>query len=536
MNPDLIIHNAKIYTVDPQLPWAEAVAVHNGRFLSVGSNQEILTLAGSETTVIDANGRLLLPGLIDSHVHFLDTAERNQQLSLFRQADFGEALRQVETAVAQKAPGEWLLGWGWDEIKWDTLPTAAHLDAIAPHTPIALARLDMHTYWVNQAALDAAGITAHTPDPADSKIERDENGRPTGILREWNALQLLLPHIPQPDGATRQAWLRQTIAAAHRFGLTGVHDQRLEKEGQQSFRLWQVLQRDGDLTLRIHMNVAADFLAEAATLGLQSGFGNDHLWIGHLKIFADGTMGSRTASMLTPFVGESDNRGLIVTPADELWQIATDAADAGFALSVHAIGDRAVREVLDVLIERETADAGKRLPMPHRIEHVQLIHPDDLARVDHSHIMGAVQPVHLQTDWQTADRVWGSRARYAYAFRSLLDRGMKLAFGSDAPVATMNPFVGMRTAVTRQDEGRQPAGGWHPAERLTLPEAIYGYTMGPALMSGKEAVQGSISPGKWADMVLLADDLFTMAAEDMGETAVDMTLVGGEIVYQKEKT
>jgi predicted amidohydrolase YtcJ len=532
MTPNLIIHNAKIYTVDPQQPWAEAIACHNGRILATGSNDDILPLAGPHTEPIDAHGRLLLPGLIDSHIHFLDTAVRNRQISLFGVDDFDEVLQLVETAVAQKAPGEWLLGWGWNEAAWRTYPLAAHLDAIAPHNPIALTRMDMHTLWVNQAALDIAAISAQTSNPPESVIERDENGRPNGILREWNALQLITPHIPQPTPADKAAWLRQTIAAAHRLGLTGVHDQRVEKEGAESFRLWQTLNRQGDLTLRVHMNVAADFLPELTALGLQSGFGDEHLWLGHVKTFADGTMGSRTASMLSGFAGEPNNVGVIVTPADELWRIATAAADAGFPLSVHAIGDRAVREVLDVLSEREAADAGRHLPMPHRIEHVQLIHPDDLARVGSPRIMGAVQPVHLLTDWQTADLVWGERAQTAYAFRSLLDRGMKLALGSDSPVAPMNPFLGIYAAITRQDEARQPAAGWYPEQRLTLAEAIYGYTMAPALLSGKEHLQGSLTPGKWADMVLLADDLFAMPVEDVKDTAVALTIVGGKIVYR----
>ena len=534
MTPDLIIHNAKIYTVDPQLPWAEAVACHNGRILSIGTNNKILPLAGSQTKRIDGNGRLLLPGLIDSHIHFLDTAVRNQQVSLFGIADFDEVIRLVETAVAHKAPGEWLLGWGWNESEWGTAPHAAHLNAIAPHNPVALTRMDMHTLWVNQAALDIANITAQTANPPECVIERDENGQPNGILREWNAIQLVTPHIPEPNLADKAAWLRQTIASANSLGLTGIHDQRIEKEGQQSFRLWQTLNQRGELNLRVHMNIAADFLPEVTALGLQSGFGDEHLWVGHIKTFADGSMGSRTASMLDSYHGEPGNLGVIVTPANELWRIATDAADAGFATSIHAIGDRAVREVLDVLIERESNDAGKQLPMPHRIEHVQLIHPDDLARVGSQRIMGAVQPVHILSDWKMADLVWGGRAQTAYAFRSLLDKGMALALGSDAPVAPMNPFLGMYAAITRQDETGQPANGWYPAERLTLAEAIYGYTMAPALLSGKEAVQGSISPGKWADMVLLADDLFEMPMEDVKETAVALTIVGGEIVYQRD--
>jgi predicted amidohydrolase YtcJ len=532
MHPNLIIHNAKVYTVDEQLPWAEAVAVHNGRFLAVGTNQEILNLASSETKLIDANGRLLLPGLIDSHIHFLDVAERNQQVSLFGMYDFDEVLRLVETAVSTKKAGEWIVGWGWNEAEWHTQPLAAHLDAIAPHNPVALTRMDMHTLWVNQAAMDAAGITAETPNPPESLIERDESGQPTGILREWNALQLVVPYIPKPSLTDKAAWLRKTIALANSLGLTGIHDQRVEKEGKESFRLWQALNRNGDLNLRVHMNIAADFLPEVTALGLQSGFGDENLWVGHIKTFDDGTMGSRTASMLSGFEGEPDNIGVIVTPADELWRIATDAADAGFATSVHAIGDRAVREVLDVLIEREASDTGKNLPMPHRIEHVQLIHPDDLARVGNNRIMGAVQPVHILSDWKTADLVWGNRAKTAYAFRSLLDNGMKLALGSDAPVAPMNPFLGVYAALSRQDETGQPANGWYPEERLTLAEVIYGYTMAPALLSGKEDVQGSISPGKWADMVLLADDLFEMPIEAVKETVVAMTIVGGEIVYK----
>ena len=331
MNPNLIIHNAKVYTVDEELPWAEAVACHNGRFLAVGSNEEVLKLAGGDTEIIDANGRLLLPGLIDSHIHFLDLAERNQQISLFGVDDFDEVLQLVKTAVARKAPGEWLLGWGWNEAEWHTQPLAKHLDAIAPNNPVALTRMDMHTLWINHAAMTASGITADTPNPPESLIERDENGQPTGILREWNALQLVVPQIPKPNMDDKAKWLRETIALAHSLGLTGIHDQRVEKEGRESFRLWQTLSRDDDLTLRVHMNIAADFLPEVTALGLQSGFGDEHLWVGHIKTFNDGTMGSRTASMLASFEGEPDNLGVIVTPADELWRIATEAAEAGFS-------------------------------------------------------------------------------------------------------------------------------------------------------------------------------------------------------------
>ncbi|MCB9442868.1 MAG: amidohydrolase family protein, partial [Ardenticatenaceae bacterium] len=241
MYVDLIIHNAKIYTVDPDLPWAEAVAMGNGRILAVGRNDEILPLAGPETELLDGNGRLVLPGFTDSHVHFLQVAIRNHQISLFGMADFDEVREKVATAVAQAKPGEWVQGWGWDENLWSRLPNHADLDDIAPNTPVALARMDMHTWWVNSAALKLAGITAETPDPPESKFERDADGNPTGILREWNAIEQVDLHIPETDEATLAVWLEEAMALAHSLGLTGLHDQRVENEGDLSFRLFQAL-------------------------------------------------------------------------------------------------------------------------------------------------------------------------------------------------------------------------------------------------------------------------------------------------------
>lgn len=547
MHADLIIHNAKIYTVDPDLPWAEAVAMGNGRIMAVGHNDKILPLAGSQTDLLDGNGRLVLPGLTDSHVHFLQVAVRNHQISLFGMADFAALREKVGTAVSQAQPGQWVQGWGWDENLWQHPPTRADLDDIAPNTPIALARMDMHTWWVNSAALKLADITAETPDPPESKIERDQDGQPTGILREWNAIELVKRHIPEPDEATMAGWLEEAIVLAHSLGLTGLHDQRVENEGDLSFRLFQGLNRANKLNLRLHMNIAAERLPEAAALGLQPGFGDDRLWIGHVKSFADGTMGSRTAYMLAPFSDDPNNTGISVTSPDEIWSMAVAANQAGFPISIHAIGDRAVREVLDVCEElqgRKGAEGQGRfspplprspapLPMPHRIEHVQLLHPDDVGRLAQLGVVAAVQPVHLQTDWPTADRVWSKRARLTYAFRSLLDAGTVLAFGSDAPVAPLNPMLGVFTAVTRQDNQHQPTNGWYPQECISLGETIYAYTMGPAILSGKQAQQGSVTPGKWADLIVLEQDLFTVAPAKIAETRIDTTIFAGKIVYQR---
>lgn len=539
---ELILYNGRIYTVDPAIPWAEAVACAAGRIIAVGSNEEILNLAGRATQRIDAGGRLVLPGLTDAHVHFLQYAIRRQEVSLFGVRDFDEVRRRVRQAVEKAAPGQWVQGWGWDENLWDISPAAVHLDDIAPQTPVVLARMDMHTWWVNSAAMWQAGITRETPNPPESRLDRDADGNPTGLLREWNAIRLVEPHLPKPDSTTLQGWLKEAIAEAHHLGLTGIHDQRVQHEGRQTFRLFQALRRQDELNLRVHMNIAAEHLAEAATLGLQPGFGDDRLWIGHLKAFADGTMGSRTARMIEPFEGEPDNYGLAVTPAEALWELAEQARRAGFPLSVHAIGDLAVREVVDVLGELPAMEQGSRgaggqgkffpAALPHRIEHVQVIHPDDLPRLSQFGIVASVQPVHLLTDWPTADKVWGKRARYAYAFRSLLDRGTRLALGSDAPVAPLNPMLGIYAAVTRQDERGLPAAGWYPEERLTVAEAIHGYTMGPAYLAGKQAVQGSITPGKWADMVVLAQNLFEISPEEIAETTTNITVFDGQVVYQ----
>jgi len=549
---DLVLYNARLYTVDPAQPWAEAVACAHGRIVAVGSNEEILNLADRATRRIDAGGRLVLPGLTDAHVHFLQYAIRRQEVSLFGVRDFEEVRRRVRQAVEKAEPGQWVQGWGWDENLWDTQPTAALLDDIAPRTPVLLARMDMHTWWVNSAVLKLAGITRETPDLPESRIERDPSGQPIGLLREWNAIRLVEPHLPKPSSAMLQSWLKEAIAECHRLGLTGIHDQRVQREGRQTFRLFQALRRQGELNLRVHMNIAAEHLAEAATLGLQPGFGDERLWIGHLKAFADGTLGSRTAWMLEPFEAEPNNYGLVVTPTETLNELAVQAGKAGFPLSVHAIGDRAVREVLDVLselpsFEQRSRGAGAQgednfspappllrppAALPHRIEHVQVIHPDDLPRLSQAGIVASVQPVHLLTDWSVANKNWGRRARYTYAFRSLLNHGTRLAMGSDAPVAPLNPMLGIYAAVTRQDERGEPTGGWYPEERLTVAEAIEGYTMGPAHLSGKQAVQGSITPGKWADLVMLSQDLFEVSPGEIPETKVEMTVFEGQVVYQ----
>jgi hypothetical protein len=322
---------------------------------------------------------------------------------------------------------------------------------------------------------------------------------------------------------------------AHRLGLTGIHDQRVQAEGQQSFRLYQELIRQGEFDLRMHMNIAADHLPDAARLGLQAGFGDERLWLGHVKAFADGSMGSRTATMLEPFEGEPDNTGVEVTPPDEIEQLARQAEQAGWRLAVHAIGDRGVRQVLDIFGRLRDEPARRPgSPMAHRIEHVQTIHPDDMPRLGRYGVLASVQPVHLMTDWPTAERVWGRRSRNTYAFRSLLNHAAQLVMGSDAPVAPLNPILGIYAAVTRQDEHGEPKGGWYPEERLSVAEAIYGFTMAPASAAGRQHLQGSITPGKWADLVVLSHNLFEIPAAEIKEVQACLTVFDGRVVHQQE--
>ncbi len=535
MKADLILHNARVYTVDPARPWAEAVACAGGRIVAVGQDDDVLDLSSPRTEIIDAGGRLVLPGLIDGHVHLLwfATLRRGHEVNLYGVDSIKELRRRVRHAVESADPGHWVYGRGWDERLWDVQPARAHLDDVAPHTPVVLRRMDLHTSWANGAALARAGVTRETPDPPGSCLGRDADGELTGILHEFGATDLVEQHIPQPDAATLQAWLRDAIAEAHRLGLTGALDMRLANEGRESFRLLQALNRRGELDLRVHMAIAAESLTEAAALGLEPGFGDERLWTGHVKVFADGSMGGGTAHMLEPYDDAPDNAGIAVTPPDELCELARQADEAGFSLAVHAIGDRAVRDTIDAMAKfpREAETTHK---LPHLIEHVQVIHPDDLPRLARHGIVASMQPVHVLSDWRTADRVWGRRARYAYAFRSLLDRGTHMSFGSDAPYEALNPMEGIYAAVARRDRSGEPESGWYPEERISVAEAVHGFTMGPAYASGRHGVQGSIALGKWADMIVLSRDVFQMPPDEIAQTEALLTIFDGRAVYRKE--
>jgi predicted amidohydrolase YtcJ len=533
--PDLILYKGKLHTQDPEIPEASAVAMQDGKILAVGNDTDIQTLATSDTRQVNLEGRRVLPGLTDSHIHFYEWALLLQGLALEDASSLDEVLSRVKEAATQTEPNTWIVGQGWNQDRWPAprLPSRIDLDKVAPDHPTILWRTDLHLAWVNSAALKAAGITAATPNPDMGVIDWDESGQPTGILREL-AINLVRDVMPPHTDAQTDDAMRRAMSKVHQLGLTGVHDFRIMggEDGPPALRAWQRLRRADELDLRAWVLIPGELLDEAITLGLQTGFGDDFLRIGPAKFFSDGATGPRTAWMLEPF--EDAGTGLPLTPMSQMAEAIAKAHKAGISTAIHAIGDRAVHELLDVYTEvTGTQEVGKKPRIPHRIEHVQHSHPDDLKRLGPLGLTASVQPLHLTDDMQMTDKACGSRARWAYAFRDLLDAGTVLALGSDCPVASPNPFWGIHAAVTRQVRDGKPEGGWYPSQKLTVAEAVWGYTMGAAIATGQEASQGSLTPGKLADMIVLDQDIFEIPPEQIHATKVVMTVFNGRVVFQQ---
>jgi len=531
--PDLILFNGQISTQDPALPQATALAIQHNRIWAVGTDADILALARPHTQTIRLNGRRVLPGLTDAHFHFYDWAMLRQQVILTETTSLAKVQQKVEQAVAEAKPGQWILGQGWNQDRWAVpqLPNRSNLDTVAPDNPVLLYRTDLHLVWANSKALELAGITAATPDPEMGIIERDEQGHPTGILREL-AINLARQAVPEPTPVDIDQAVTEAIAAAHQLGLTGIHDMRIMggEDGLPAFTVWQRLRAANRLKLRMWMMLPGEKLDEILALGLRTGLGDEYLRIGGIKLFADGALGPRTAWMLEPFADAGT--GLPLMPMGRIADIVTRAHQGGLSAVIHAIGDRAIRELLDVFAEMLPQQTGSPPLAPHRIEHVQHSHPDDLKRLGNLGLAASVQPIHATDDMAVIDRVCGERGQWAYAFRDVLNAGAPLALGSDCPVASPNPFWGIHAAVTRQRPDGTPSGGWHPAQRLSVAEAVWGYTVGAAQASGQTASQGSLTPGKLADVIVLDRDIFAIPAADIRDTRVQLTIFDGEIVYR----
>lgn len=527
---DLILHNASIYTMDPRAPVVDALAILGDRIVAAGSNNELGGALAPRGRALDLGGQTVIPGMIDAHIHFVGYGHRLSQVNLHEVPSLKEALRRIAGRIQQAAPGEWILGGGWNCNLWGNgaFPDRHDLDPISPENPVALSSKDGHSLWANTAALELSGVTSETPDPPGGHIRREPSGEPTGILQE-NANGLVRDAIPPLSLEEAIVACERGIANAHRVGLTGIHD----CEGQGALAAFQELRRRSRLTLRVLMHIPSGDIDSAIALGIRDGLGDAWLRICGIKAFTDGALGSRSAWMLDPYEDDPSNRGIPTTTPSELRALVARANQAGLSVAVHAIGDAANREVLDA-IEASRGSAPSHLR--NRIEHVQLLHPDDLPRLAQLDVVASMQPIHATSDIDIADQHWGPRAATSYAWRGLLDTGARLAFGSDAPVEDPSPLLGIHAAVTRRrPDGYPGPKGWYPEQRLTVGEAVYAYTMGAAYASGEEALKGSLSPGKLADLVILDQDIFRIEPADILHTRVLGTMVGGEFVYNGEE-
>jgi len=526
MSKGLILQNGRIYTMNPEQPLAEAVVLRGTRIAHVGTTAEMKIWVGhGGWEVVDLAGRTVLPGLTDAHIHLSGYARVRVRVNLSGVRTLEEALARVAEWAKRTPPGQWIEGHGWNHYLWGGVwPTRQHLDAVAPEHPVALQRVDGHSVWCNSLALQLAGVDGETHSPLGGEIVKDEEGRPTGILKE-TAGSLVLERIGRPSPEERLRLLDEAFKEAHSLGITGVH----VPEEAEAFGDYQTLYARRALRLRVLAHLPQNRLDEAISLGIRSGFGDERLRIGALKIFADGSLGSKTASLLQDYEDEPGFRGLPTLPVRELDNLVMKAAEAGISVAVHAIGDRAVRLVLDT-IARAERKVG-RPNFPHRIEHAQLLHPQDLPRFQELGVVASMQPIHAPSDMPVARRLWGERCRYAYAWRSVLDHGAVLAFGSDAPVEPMDPWAGIHAAVTRQRPDGTPPGGWYPEQRISVEEAVRAYTWGAAFAAGETHLKGSIEEGKVSDVIVLDRDIFEVPPEEIRDTKVEMTVLGGEIVY-----
>ena len=522
-----ILHNARIYTLDESRPIASAIAIEHERVVAVGELDE-LTFEFDQVEKQDMGGRIILPGFTDAHLHLQNYALFQQKIDCETNT-LDECLSRVQERVHSSQPDEWILGHGWNQNNWGAWPSTADLDKIVPDNPVFLTAKSLHAAWVNSAALKLAGITPDLLNPANGELQRDNQGNLTGILLE-SAMEIVSRVIPEPAVEAVAEAIEQTQPILWRMGIIGVHD----FDRRDCFIALQQLHAQGKLKLRVTKSIPIEGLPHAIELGLRTGFGDDWLRIGSVKAFMDGALGPRTAAMFQPYANELENCGILNMDAEELFESGRRAVEAGLSLAVHAIGDRANHEVLDAYeqLRRLERDLNQP-PLRHRIEHVQILHPDDAKRLGELGIIASMQPIHATSDMLMADQYWGERAALSYAWNTQLQNGAQLALGSDAPVESPNPFWGLYATVTRQrGDGSPNSEGWYPEQRLSIQQAIEGYTLGPAYAAGIEDRSGKLVPGYLADLIVLEQDPFVIPPSDLLELTSSGTMVGGEWVWQ----
>jgi predicted amidohydrolase YtcJ len=529
----LIVHNARVYTVNAAQPTAEAVAIRGDRIVLVGSNDDAVALRGDATRVIDAGGAALVPGLQDAHGHFTGLGASLQVLRLRGTTSYEQIVDMVRARAATARPGEWIQGRSWDQNDWPVKdwPTHDALSAAAPNNPVYLTRVDGHAALVNKAAMDAAGITRATADPPGGRLIRDADGTPTGVLVD-SADDLVANKIPPVSGEQLEEQIRLADAETRRLGLTMVHDagadptivsayRRLIDAGQLKTRLYVMLR--GPLSM----------LEPELAKGPVVNYGGSRLSVRTIKIGADGALGSRGAALLEPYSDEPGTSGFLTMPEPEIYAQTLAASRAGFQTAIHAIGDRGNRVALDVFerVQREVPGA-RDLRM--RIEHAQILDAADIPRFARLNIIASMQATHATSDmpWVPA-RIGPARAdEGAYVWQRLMKTGVVLANGSDFPVEEPNPMLGLYAAITRQDPAGHPPGGWMPDERLSRDEMLKSFTWNAAYAAHAEKDLGSIEVGKLADLVILSRDVMTVEPKAILTAEARVTIIGGEVVHE----
>ncbi len=523
MNNRLFI-NGKIYTGEARYPECEAVAVTGDRIVSLGRSKDLRN-EFQRFEIVDLSGKRVLPAFTDSHTHFISYCLKQDQIDLNGIASLDECLSIIKNKIAQTPEGRWIKGSGWNQNLWSPAeyPTRKALDELTSRHPICLEARDAHTSWVNSLALQLAGIDATVTFDSTGQIVKDAQGNPTGIIKE-EARRLVWDVMGEETVEERSQALMKGMKLAHANGLCAVHCMETIKD----FETYQLMHERGELKVRVNFYLPIRHLDHVRTIGLKSGFGNEWIRFGGMKIFLDGTLGSQTAHMLAPFDNSlPGNCGTEIIDQETVNEYVLTAAQQDIACAIHAIGDLANRKALNAFENQKTQRPDKNLKQ--RIEHCQLIHPDDLSRFAKLGVIASMQAIHIPEDIDAANRYWGSRARWAYPFRSLYDSGAVVALGSDMPIETCNVFEGIYAALRRTKRGDDKP--WYPEESLTLKEIISAYTMGPAVASGEESIKGSIAQGKLADMMILSDDIFECSSSAVSTIKVKTMIIGGKVVF-----
>jgi predicted amidohydrolase YtcJ len=529
---DLVVRNAKVWTGDPARPLAEGIAILGDRIVAAGSAAEIEAWRSPRTQVINARGKLVIPGFNDAHVHFMEGGRQLDNVDLRDATTPAEFARRIGER-AQKAPNDWILGGDWDEQQWNpvALPTRELIDGLTPSTPVFVIRYDGHQALANSVALRLGRIDSKTPDPPGGSIARDARGNPTGILKDA-AMSAVYKVIPAPTPAQQMYTAKKALAYAASLGVTSIQDMN---PSYSDISTYMQLAEKGELTTRIYAAPLETELGDQAKIGIRHAFGSSFLRLGAIKGFADGSLGSTTAYFFEPYTDSPGTRGLL---ADEMQSIPAmrdrllKGDDAGLQICIHAIGDQAISITLGLFEEIEKAHGVRDRRC--RIEHAQHVAPQDFDRFAKLQVIASVQPYHAIDDGRWAEkRIGPERAKTTYAFRTFLNRGVRLALGTDWYVAPLNPMLSVYAAVTRATlDGKNP-GGWIPEQRLTVEEAVSAYTAGSAYAEFQEEEKGTITAGKLADLVILSRDILRIDPSQIRDVKVETTIVGGRIVFQE---